>query len=297
MVDPLSVIGAIAGCQQLASRLIKVIRELSGAETEKSSMILRLDHHLMLLHHFSELLVDFDTEFDSDRRDHFDLVIKHMQIILENTLVRMEKLKNKKPSRLLWSFVGTDLKAAERELFDWSQRLMIAFAFMSTRIKTSFVKRSSDTADLTGLPSWLSGLWANIRMEEGKVKTSTIGMDTLKDSGSTALEKPTPRNSIDKGRMQELWIDHIDTTFASRRGAMTMDEVRLEVSRLFAVLKQADALSTHILTAKHLLITDDENKLFQIASGIPDDTCKQQLLSEMLLEPPQHVSFFPLCPV
>jgi hypothetical protein len=297
MVDPLSVIGAIAGCQQLASRLIKVVRGLSVAETEKSSMILRLDHHLMLLHHFSELLVDFDTEFDSDRRDHFGLVIKHMQITLENTLVKMEKLKNKKAGRLLWSFVGTGLKDAERELFDWSQLLMIAFAFLSTPIKTSFVKRLSETADVTGLPSWLSGLWANIRMEEGKVKTSTIGMDTLKDSCSTALEEPIPRNSLDKDRMQELWIDHIDTTFASRRGAMTMDEVRLEVSRLFAVLKQADPLSTHILTAKHLLITDDQNKLFQIASGIPDDTCKQQQLSEMLLEPPQHVSFFPLCPV
>jgi hypothetical protein len=297
MVEPLSVIGAIAGCQQLASRLIKVIRGLSVAETEKSSMILRLDHHLILLHHFSELLVDFDTEFDSDRRDHFDLVIKHMQIILENTLVNMEKLKNQKPSRLLWYFVGKGLKDAERELFDWSQRLMIAFAFMPTPIKTSFVKRLSNTADVTGMPSWLSGLWANIRMEEGKVKTSTIGMDKVEDSGSTALEEPIPWNSLDKDRMQELWIDRIDTTSASRKGAMTMDEVRLEVSRLFAVLKQADSLSTHILTAKHLLITDDENKRFQIASEIPHDTCKQQQLSEMLLEPPQHVSFFPLCPV
>ncbi|ERF72325.1 hypothetical protein EPUS_06081 [Endocarpon pusillum Z07020] len=89
-------------------------------------------------------------------------------------------------------------------------------------------------------------------------------------------------------RTRQHWINRIDTTSASRRGVMTMDEVRIEVSRLFAVLKQADSLSTHILTAEHLSVTDDDNKRFLIASKLPDDTRSQQLLSEMLMESPRH---------
>ncbi len=69
-----------------------------------------------------------------------------------------------------------------------------------------------------------------------------------------------------------------------------MDEVQLEVARLFAVLKQADSVSHRILTAEHFLVTDNQEDHFAIASNCPKDICKRQLLSDMLVEPSQHVS-------
>jgi hypothetical protein len=285
MADPLSIIGAIAASQQIISRLKKVIKLVSVTEKEKDSMILRLDHHSVLLQHFSELLADFESQFEPDRRDHFDLVIKHMQVLLKDTLIKTERIKNKKASRLLWILVATDLRNAEQELFDWSQRLMLAFAFTSTPVKTNFIERFSGTKDGTSLPGWLLGLKANIRMEQCKIQ--------MDDSCST-LEEMTQVSTLGAEEREKLWIDRVDTTSASRFETMSMDEVQLEVLRLFAVLKQADSMSTRILPAERLMVSDDKNKRFWIASRLPQDTCRHQRLSEMLCELPQHVSLLPI---
>ena len=245
-------------------------------------MILRLNHHAVLLEQFSGFLRDFDAELESGQRDHFDSVIRHMQITLKDTLIKMERVKHKKSSRLLWSLIGTDLKDADKELSDWSKHLLISFVFMSMPIKTSFVNQFPEIANEPRQPTWLLGLKANIRMEGSKSEASTV---TMEDDYSIISEE----NSY-ADRAKQLWINRIDTTSASRRGVMTMDEVRIEVSRLFAVLKQADSLSTHILTAEHFSVTDDDSKRFLIASKLPDDTRSQQLLSEMLLESSRHVS-------
>lgn len=287
MVDPLSIIGAVAGCQQILSRLTKVVKALAGAEKERSSIILRLDHEAILLQQFSDFLIDFESEFDSGRRHHFDLVMRHMQITLETTLEKMEKFQNKKSSRLLWAFVAADLKEAEEDLFGWSQRLMVAFAFLPISIKNSFVNRYPSSIDGNSPASCLDGLRANIRMEEQKSDNSFARLEEI---GSTMSEEPTPWNNLSADQMEHLWIDRINTTSVSRRGVMTMNEVRFEVSRLFTVLRLADPKSNHILTAKNFLVTEDDRSRFAITSTIPDNTSSKQLLSDMLVKPSQHVS-------
>jgi hypothetical protein len=287
MAEPLSVIGAIAACQQIVFRLAQVVKALAAAGKEQASMVLRLKHQAILLQGFSELVAEFEPEFDSNRRDHFDIVIKHMQIVLESTLIKMEKVSKKRPSKLLWALAGNELKDAERELFDWSQRLMISFAFLSTPLKTSFVEKFSDEGSASSLPSWLLGLTANIRMEKGKDDVSVASTERPILIG---LLEPTSWSDLHPEQLQQLWIDRINTTSVSRRGTMTMEEVQLEVSRLFAVLKQADAVANRILTAEHFLITDEQEHHYAIASNLPSDTCKQQLLSDMLVEASEHVS-------
>jgi hypothetical protein len=287
MADPLSVIGAIAACQQIVSRLAQVVKALATAGKEQASMELRLKHQAILLQGFSELVAEFEPELDSNRRDHFDIVIKHMQIVLESTLIKMEKYNKKGPSKRLWLLAGNELKDADRELFDWSQRLMISFAFLPTPLKISFVEKFSNEGRASSLPSCLVGLNANIRMEKGKKDVSVASTDRSTPIG---LLEPTSWNDLHPEHLQRLWIDRINTTSVSRRGTMTMDEVQLEVGRLFAVLKQADAVANRILTAEHFLITDEQEHRYAVASNLPSDTCRQQLLSDMLVEPSQHVS-------
>lgn len=287
MAEPLSIIGAIAGCQQIISSLAKVVKALAIAEKEQASMVLRLNHQAILLQSFSELVVDIESDLDSEHWNHFDIVIKHMQIVLENTLMKMEKFSKKRPSRFLWALAGDELKDSEKELFEWSQRLMVAFAFTPTPLKSKFVKKFSDTKRADSLPPWLSGLTANIRMEHGRNSVTTGSVDQTTFEG---LNEPTQWNSLEQEHLEQLWIDRIKTNPSSRQGTMSQDEIQLEVGRLYAVLKQADSVSNHILTAEHFLVTDDREHRFAIASSLPQDTRKRQLLSDMLVEPSQHVS-------
>jgi hypothetical protein len=289
MAEVFAIIGAIAACQQLLTRVTKAIKALAMAGKEQDSMVLRLNHHAILLQGFSDHVAEFGSGFDSDLRNHFDVVLQHMQIVLENTLAKMEKAGRKKPSKLLWVLAGNDLKESEKELFEWSQRLMIAFAFMSTPLKTNLVHKFSSMTDAHSLPSWLLGLKANIRMEKGKNDVSAVVTDQI---SSRRFDEPVPWNSLDPKYLDQLWFDRIKTDMLGRRGTMTIDEVRLEVGRLFAVLKEADSVSNRILSAKLFLITDDPQYQFAIASTLPSDTCNRQLLSEMLVEPSKHVSIF-----
>lgn len=286
MAEPLSIIGAIAASQQLISKLVEVVKRLAVAEKEQTSLVLRLNHQAILLQCFSEVINNFHSEFDSDHRTHFDVVINHMQVILRSTRAKMEKFSNKKPSKMLWALAANDLKESEKELFDWSQRLMVAFAFMSMPLKTQFIEKISDVKDSSSSSTWLTGLMANIRMVKGK---DIASLDRTDHTAQAQLDEPTPWDNLKPGQIDQLWVDRIKTTSTSRQGNMTMKEVQLEVSRLFAVLKQADSGSNHILAAEHFLLTDDPGYQFAIASSLPNDTCKRQLLSDMLVEPSQHV--------
>jgi hypothetical protein len=288
MAEPLAIVGAIAACQQIISRLAKVVKAVAIAEKEQASMVLRLHHQAILLQGFSEFVVDFGSDFDSDLRNHFENVVKHMQIVLDRTLLKMEKVRKKKPNKFLWALAGDELREAEKELFEWSQRLIIAFAFLSTPLKQTFVEKFSTTPkDQNDLPSWLLGLAANIRMEKGR---NSVPVARIDQTASTGLDEPAPWNSLPPGSLGQLWIDRIKTVSNHRQGKMTMDEIQIEVGRLFAVLKHADSVSNRILTAEHFLITDHQEYRFAIASSLPDDTRNHQLLSDMLVEPSPHVS-------
>ncbi len=121
MAEPLSIIGAVAACQQIIISLANIVKALAIAKKEQANMVLRLNNQAIPLQGFSELLAEGESEFDPERRNHFDIVIKHMQLVLENTFMKMEKVSKKKPSKLLWALAGTELKDSEKELFDWSQ--------------------------------------------------------------------------------------------------------------------------------------------------------------------------------
>ena len=287
MAEPLAIIGAIAACQQIISRLTQVIKALSIADKEQDSIVLRLNHQAILLRGFSKLLTESRSEFDAYQHNHFDVVINHMKIILDNMQVKMEKVSKRKSSKFLWALAGNDLKDAERELFEWSQRLMIGFSFMSTPVKTNFVEMFSDLKNTDSLPLWLSALMANIRMERGKNDVAFVSTDP---STVKRLDEPTPWNTLHPESLKQLWVDQVKTNPAIRGEAMTMDEIKLEVARLFTVLKQADSVSNRILRAEHFLVTDNPQHRFAIASSLPGDTCQKQLLSEMLVEPSEHVS-------
>ncbi len=54
---------------------------------------------------------------------------------------------------------------------------MIAFAFMPTPLKSSFVQKLSNAKDAKDLPFWLSGLVANTHMEKSKESVSVACID------------------------------------------------------------------------------------------------------------------------
>lgn len=291
MVDPLSIVGAVAGCQQIIISLTKVVKALAVAEKEQASMVLRLNHQAILLRSFSELVAGIESEIDSEYRSHFDIVLKHMHLVLENTLMKMEKFSKKKPSKLGWMLAGNELKDSEKELFDWSQRLMVIFAFTPASLKTKFVEKLSATQDADTVPPLLTGLTANIRMENGK---DSVTAGSIDQTTSNELLAPTQWGTVDPEHLKQLWIDRIKTDPIPTRGPMSPDEVQFEVGRLYAVLKHADALSNRILTAEHFLVTGDQAHRFAIASSLPQDTCRRQLLSDMLAKPSQHVGLLRL---
>ncbi len=288
MVDPLSIVGAVAGCQQIIISLTKVVKALAGAEKEQASMVLRLDHQAILLRGFSELVASTESEIDSEYRNHFNIVLKHMHLVLETTLMKMEKVSKRKLNRLGWVLAGNELKDSEKELFDWSQRLMVIFAFTPPALRTKFVEKFSALQDADSVPLMLTGLTANIRMEKGKNSVAAGSID------QTQLLAPMHWDNVGPEHLKQLWIDRIKTDPIPTRGPMSPDEVQLEVGRLYAVLKHADALSNRILTAEHFLVTEDQAHRFAIASSLPQDTCKRQLLSDMLAEPSQHVGLLRL---
>lgn len=287
MAEPLSIIGAVAGCQQIMFRLLTVVKALAMAEKERASMILRLHHQTLLLQWFSEFLTDSESKLGADLRNHFNIIIRHMKLTLDDALIEMEKLSKRKPTRFLWALMGNGLKDSEKELSDWSMRLVIALAFVPMPLKTTFIDKLSDTTGGNSLPPCLLGLIANIRMEKGKID---VPAGSTNQNTTDVLDEPEPWDSIKPEYREQLWVDRIKTRLRSPRGPMTMDEIQLEVGKLFAVLKQADSMSNHILTAKHFLVMDDQDQRFAIASSLPGDTARKQLLSDMLLEPSKHVS-------
>jgi hypothetical protein len=285
MADPLSIIGALAACYELASLISSNIKSYAKADTDIVILADKLDNDVIVLNHFLDFFRIHNEYFRSRNEDgHLDRVDDNLRTRLQKTARKVEKLANAGPlDRIRWLGIRSDVIAAEDEIYQWSQRFSARLATLPDSMKQELV-RSVQKESLKIDESPVAGLAALLKMKQNVASAARSDERAL-----LRLEKPEPLNPTIGA--QGYYIEYLNVPTSAEANPTRLKEIKLEVAKLADTLQGAGPSQIHILEAYGFFETGTRETPFGIAYCLPGGLEELTNLHKLLEQKPRHVSY------
>jgi hypothetical protein len=287
MTDPLSIIGALAACYELASLISSNVKSYAKADKDITDLADKLDNDVIVLNHFLDFFRIHNEYFRSRNEDgHLDRVVDNLRTRLQKTARKVEKLGNAGPlDRIRWLGIRSDVIAAEDEIYQWSQRFTTRLATLPDSMKQELV-RSVQKESLTIDESPVAGLAALLKMKQNVASAARSD-----DTALLHLEKPEPLNPNPTLGTQGYHIEYLNVPTSAEANPARLKEIKLEVAKLADTLQGAGPSQIHILEAYGFFETGTRETPFGMAYCLPGGLEELTNLHKLFEQKPRHVSY------
>lgn len=186
-----------------------------------------------------------------DAYEHIQKVVNHIKPLLQETIRKVEKIDKGPKSiaaRARWLVVGGDLEKAERDLFEWSQRLSVRLTLIPYQIKLIFDQKQADSPFSVLKAQTTMEMYQRFQSTPSLLGCSSHELPSSLLDNSCLTKKRNLTNLLDSQSPVVIFEPKLVAGWITESPKL-MSWVKDELEKLTAVLQAASPSEMHVLRA------------------------------------------------